>query len=76
MTNSEIKNVMLLELISPNFDENYEVRRLVTDTEAVEIKKRAIDEKSTDWSYVFESIADIEWKNKLIDLFNRLNEET
>lgn len=76
MTNSETKNVVLLELISPNFDENYEVRRLVTDTEAVEIKKRAIDEKSTDWSYVFEPIADIEWKNKLIDLFNRLDEET
>ena len=76
MTNSETKNVMLLELISPNFDENYEVRILVTDTEAVEIKKRAIDEKSTDWSYVFEPIADIEWKNKLIDLFNRLDEET
>lgn len=76
MTNSETKNVILLELISPNFDENYEVRRLVTDTEAVEIKKRAIDEKSTDWNYVFEPIVDIEWKNKLIYLFNRLDEET
>lgn len=76
MTNSEIKNVALLELISANFDEDYKGKTLVTDTEAVEIKKRAIDEKSTDWSYVFEPIADIEWKNKLIDLFNRLDEET
>ena len=67
MTNEEIRNVVMLELISPSPDEG---KRLISEEESEELYKRY--KESKDWCYVFGAIKDESFKQKMIDLFNKL----
>lgn len=72
MTNKEIQNIILLELIAPDSGKE----QLLSKEEADEVHKRSMIEKSKKWEYVFENISNKNRKNKLISLFNTLNSET
>lgn len=67
----------MLELISPK-DELIEPAPewILSPEEAESVKKRYLEEHSTDWDYIFAEITNEEWKNKMVELFKALDEET
>lgn len=72
MTNKEIQNLVILELVAPNPDE-YD--KCLIEEQSV---RDAIFERfkaKENWDKVFEPIENIEQRNRYIELFNRLDNE-
>lgn len=78
MTNEEIRNIVLLELISePIGDDGKPTRTpMMPKKEQDEVKERYFADASLrDWDYIFQPIKDDNLRTKTIELFKTLDNE-
>lgn len=74
MDNESIKNLVMLELVAP-FDPN---KRIISEEEGKEVysrytEPRACTDAPRNWEYVFSAIKDLNTKQKMIKLYNHLD---
>ena len=74
LTNEEIQNIVLLELMSTNPDE--EVASILTTEEQDAIHERwAKDISSKDWKYILEPIQNPTTRSRFISLMQELDKD-
>ena len=74
MTNSDIQNLVLLELMAP--DPYSEHEPILSEEESIAINMRFKEDiKSKNWSYILEPIQNIQTRNKFIELMQKLDED-
>lgn len=74
LTNKQIQNMMMVELLAPHLGDHI----LVPRENVSEIQKRWTElkvDKQVGWDYVFEPLENQELREKLIDLFNTLEDD-
>lgn len=75
LTNEEIQNIVLLELMSPSFDEAG-TEPILTQEEQDAIHKRWNEDiHSKNWEYILEPIKNPETKSRFITLLQHLDHE-
>lgn len=67
MTNEEIRNLLMLEIVAPEQDD-----KMLTDEERDGIYNR-YKEGNNDWDYIFEQVNNPNTKQKLITLFREVD---
>ena len=75
MKNSEMKNLVMLELCSPS---PYEGNRMIPEDEGEQVMARYMEDRAcTDakrnWNYVFGPIKNEDFRHKMIDLFDYID---
>lgn len=73
LTNSEIKNLIILELVYPNVEEYPQHKPILTEVEQKSVMDRY--KESKDWNYVFEPIEDHTTRWRIISLFQELDKD-
>lgn len=71
MDNESIRNVVMLELVAPEDPE----KRLISKAESDELYLR-YNEGKRDWDYIFEPIKDEGFRDKMIQLYKTLDNDT
>ena len=71
MDNESIRNVVMLELIAPEDPE----KRLISEEESKALYLR-YNEGKRDWDYIFEPIKDEGFRDKMIQLYKTLDNDT
>ena len=78
MTNEEIRNLLILELISEPIGDDGKPERepMLPKEEQEDVRERYFEEASLrDWEYIFKPISDVKKRQKMIDLFKELDKE-